>query len=119
MNCAASTAVDLADVEEARAFVVSAVGAANVARSAWRARARLVHIATDHVFDGVAQSPYAEDTPTAPRSAYGRNTSKESVRSAPRPAFPVLGHGTLDEIGVAPVGDWDQRWAAAAEEVLT
>jgi dTDP-4-dehydrorhamnose reductase len=72
VNCAAFTAVDAAEAEEAQAFAVNAVGAANVARSARRAGARLVHISTDYVFDGVAQSPYAEDASIAPRSAYGR-----------------------------------------------
>lgn len=40
------------------------------------------------------------------------------VRPAKRPAFSVLGHDALRRIGVAPIGPWDARWAAAAESVL-
>ena len=40
-------------------------------------------------------------------------------RPAPRPAYSVLGHGALDRVGVAPIGPWTERWAAAAAEVLS
>jgi dTDP-4-dehydrorhamnose reductase len=30
----------------------------------------------------------------------------------------VLGHDALRAVGVEPIGDWEQRWAAAAAEVL-
>ncbi|AEG45110.1 dTDP-4-dehydrorhamnose reductase [Isoptericola variabilis] len=72
VNCAAWTAVDDAETQEPAAFAVNAVGAANVARAAARAGARVVHVSTDYVFDGRATAPYAEDAPVAPRSAYGR-----------------------------------------------
>lgn len=72
VNCAAFTAVDAAEEQEALAFAVNGVGAANLARAASRHGVRLVHISTDYVFEGVAATPYAEDAPTAPRSAYGR-----------------------------------------------
>jgi len=72
VNCAAYTAVDAAEQDEATAFAVNAVGAANLARAAARAGARIVHVSTDYVFDGDADTPYAPDHPPAPRSAYGR-----------------------------------------------
>ncbi len=72
VNCAAYTAVDAAETDEARAFAVNAVGAANLARAASRAGAALVHLSTDYVFDGTATEPYPADAPLAPRSAYGR-----------------------------------------------
>lgn len=72
INCAAYTAVDAAESDEATAFAVNGVGAANVARAAHAAGARVVHISTDYVFDGSATDPYAEDAPADPRSAYGR-----------------------------------------------
>lgn len=72
VSCAAFTAVDPAEEHEDVAFAVNAVGAANLARAARSAGARLVQISTDYVFAGDASEPYAEDAPIAPRSAYGR-----------------------------------------------
>ncbi|GAA2726078.1 dTDP-4-dehydrorhamnose reductase [Cellulomonas aerilata] len=227
VNCAAYTAVDAAEEHEADAFAANAVGPALVARAARAAGARLVHVSTDYVFDGSAASPYPEDAPIAPRSAYGRTkaagewavraetadhlivrtawlygagggcfpktiarvaaerggldvvadqtgqptwtadlaalllrlvdaaapagtyhgtasgevtwhefaravvaaagmepgivrptTSESFVRPAPRPAYSVLGHGTLAAAGVEPIGPWDERWQAAASSVL-
>ncbi|PVU83965.1 dTDP-4-dehydrorhamnose reductase [Cellulomonas sp. WB94] len=71
-NCAAWTAVDDAETREPAAFGVNAIGAASVARAAARHGARVVHVSTDYVFDGTATSPYREDGPLSPRSAYGR-----------------------------------------------
>ena len=39
-------------------------------------------------------------------------------RPAPRPAYSVLGHDRLQDDGIAPIGDWRERWRAAASEVL-
>lgn len=72
VNCAAYTAVDDAEQHEAAAFAVNAVGAGNLARAASRSGARIVQISTDYVFDGAAETPYAEDGALAPQSAYGR-----------------------------------------------
>lgn len=226
VNCAAWTAVDDAEAHEGDAFRVNATGAANLARAAHAAGARIAQVSTDYVFDGAATAPYAEDAPLTPVSAYGRTkaagewavraqapdhlivrtawlygahggcfpktmarlgaekdrlavvddqvgqptwtrdladlvvrlveagapagtyhgtasgrtswfgftrrilasaglstpleptTSDAFVRPAPRPAYSVLGHDTLHAAGVAPIGDWAERWDAAAAEVL-
>ncbi|MCP2262989.1 dTDP-4-dehydrorhamnose reductase [Promicromonospora thailandica] len=226
VNCAAWTAVDAAESHEADAFAVNATGAANLARAAAAAGARLVHVSTDYVFDGDATEPYAEDAPVRPGSAYGRTkaagewavraeapdalvvrtawlygaggrcfprtiarvagerdrlsvvddqtgqptwtadladlivrlvaadapggvyhgtssgqvtwwgfarevvaaaghatpvdttTSAEYRLPAPRPAYSVLGHDRLRAAGVEPIGDWAERWRAAAPAVL-
>ena len=72
VNCAAWTAVDRAETEEAQAFAVNAAGAANVARAAHRHGASLVHVSTDYVVAGAGSTPYAADAAVAPLSAYGR-----------------------------------------------
>jgi len=72
VNATAWTAVDDAEAAEGSAFAVNATGARNLAVAASAAGGRLVHVSTDYVFDGTATEPYAEDAPTAPRSAYGR-----------------------------------------------
>ena len=72
VNVAAWTAVDAAETHEGQAFAVNAVGAANLARACSAAGTRMLQVSTDYVFAGDATSPYAEDAPLAPRSAYGR-----------------------------------------------
>jgi dTDP-4-dehydrorhamnose reductase len=72
VNAAAWTKVDGAEEHEAEAFDVNATGAANVARACAEHDAVLVQVSTDYVFAGDATSPYAEEAPVAPRSAYGR-----------------------------------------------
>ncbi len=227
VNCAAWTAVDDAEADEAGAFALNALAPARLAAAAAGAGARLVHVSTDYVFDGEATEPYPEDAPLAPRSAYGRTkaagewavrasgcdalvlrtawlygaggpcfpttiarlarergavsvvddqvgqptwsrdvaavaegllaagapagtyhatsaqqvswhgfaravvasagldpdvvsatTSAAFVRPAPRPAWSALGSAAVAAAGVAPIGAWDQRWAAAAPSVL-
>lgn len=227
VNCAAYTAVDDAEGDEASAFDVNATGAGNLARATRLAGQKLVHISTDYVFAGDGDKPYPEEAPIAPRSAYGRTkaagewavraeqpehlivrtawlygasgpcfpksiaraamtrdsldvvadqvgqptwtvdladlvlrlveaeapagvyhgtssgagswfefaqevvgaagrpremvhatTSVDFARPAPRPAYSVLGHDRLLEVGVAPIGHWRDRWATAAQQVL-
>lgn len=73
INAAAYTAVDFAEGDDDIAFAVNATGAENVARACADSSATLIHISTDYVFDGRATSPYSEDSPTGPISAYGRS----------------------------------------------
>lgn len=47
-----------------------------------------------------------------------QTTASAYERPAPRPAYSVLGHHTLDQVGVAPIGPWDERWRVAAPSVL-
>jgi dTDP-4-dehydrorhamnose reductase len=228
VNTAAWTAVDDAEDHEDEATLVNGVAPALLAKAAARAGARMVQISTDYVFDGSASTPYDEDAPTSPASAYGRSKAagERAVREAlpdahllvrtawlygahgrcfpktiarlarergqvdvvddqfgqptwtrdvadlivrlvdadapagtyhatstgscswfdfaqavvvaaghessvvqrtssaafamraSRPSYSVLGHEALGRVGLEPIGDWEQRWAAAATEVL-
>lgn len=227
VNCAAYTAVDAAEEDEAAAFALNAVGPQLLARAAQHMGARIVQISTDYVFSGTATTPYSEYGSLAPASAYGRTkaagewavrteaanhlivrtawlygehgacfpktmaklsdthpqlqvvtdevgqptwtrdladlihrlvdagaptgiyhgtssgqtnwhgftqeimaaygkdpamvgetTAVAFNRPAPRPSYSVLGHANLEAIGVEPIGDWKERWQAAAPAVL-
>ena len=72
VNCAAWTAVDDAEAQEAQALSVNGRGAANLAAACRATGAALMQVSTDYVFDGDATKPWAEDDLPAPRSAYGR-----------------------------------------------
>jgi dTDP-4-dehydrorhamnose reductase len=76
INAAAYTAVDRAESDRDRAFAVNAGGAANVARACAQRRVPLVHVSTDHVFDGRAVRPYREDDPIAPVNVYGASKAE-------------------------------------------
>ena len=72
INCAAYTAVDRAEDNEALAMKINRDGAASLAYVAASSGATLIHISTDYVFDGKAASPIGEDRPTDPIGVYGR-----------------------------------------------
>jgi dTDP-4-dehydrorhamnose reductase len=72
INCAAWTAVDAAEADEASALAVNGRGARNLAEACQVAGARMAHISTDYVFAGDADRPYTEHDRPAPRTAYGR-----------------------------------------------
>jgi dTDP-4-dehydrorhamnose reductase len=81
INAAAYTKVDDAEEHEDTAHAVNAIGAGNLATAAAENNARLVQVSTDYVFNGHADSPYPEDTPLDPISAYGR-TKADGERRA-------------------------------------
>lgn len=72
-NCAAYTAVDAAEQDEATAIRVNADAVGEMARWAAEHDALMIHFSTDYVFDGAAPGAYDEDTPVNPLSAYGRS----------------------------------------------
>ncbi len=72
VNAAAYTAVDLAEKEPDVADRANHQAVANLAEAAAACHARLVHVSTDYVFDGLSPLPYQPNHPTAPASVYGR-----------------------------------------------
>jgi dTDP-4-dehydrorhamnose reductase len=79
VNAAAYTAVDDAEREENLATIVNGTAVAVIAQEAHRTGALLVHYSTDYVFDGLKDSPYAEDDPPHPLNAYGRSKLKGEI----------------------------------------
>lgn len=72
-NTAAMTNVDGCEENEDFAYQVNAIGPRNLALACERHGARLIHISTDYVFDGLGTSPYVETDDPAPNTAYGRS----------------------------------------------
>lgn len=73
INAAAYTKVDDAETDEDAATLINGTAVGYLAAAVEREGATLVQVSTDYVFDGTATTPYSEDTPLAPVSAYGRS----------------------------------------------
>lgn len=74
INCAAHTAVDLAETDIENAYRINALGPKHLAIACDQIGAKLIQVSTDYVFDGESPLPLREDTSVAPQSIYG--TSK-------------------------------------------
>lgn len=68
INCAAYTAVDKAEDDEALAAKINIDGPRNLAKSG----AKVIHISTDYVFDGSGHKPYQPEDEAHPVSVYGK-----------------------------------------------
>ncbi|MFY7758508.1 MAG: SDR family oxidoreductase, partial [Flavobacterium stagni] len=71
INAAAYTAVDKAESESEKAYLINATGPENLAKICAKFGTTLIHISTDFVFDGTQTTPYVETDPTAPLGIYG------------------------------------------------
>ncbi len=85
INCAAFTAVDDCEEHEAEARKINGTAVGHLATACRRIGARLIHISTDYVFDGMASRPYLESDEIGPVSAYGRTklVGEEMAAQAP------------------------------------
>ena len=72
VNCAAYTAVDKAEDDEAFADKLNHLAPGYLAAAAEEVGAALIQVSTDYVFDGTAHLPYTEEVAPCPNSAYGR-----------------------------------------------
>lgn len=71
VNCAAYTAVDQAEREQAAAQRANTEGPAVLAKACAARGLYAIQLSTDYVFDGDKGTPYLEDDAPAPRSVYG------------------------------------------------
>ena len=71
INCAAYTAVDKAESEKDLAFHINGEAVGHLAAACRVSGAKLIHISTDYVFDGLSATPLKESDPTNPINTYG------------------------------------------------
>ena len=71
VNCAAYTAVDLAEDNKEKAFEINVKGVENLTIACKRFSCTLLHVSTDFVFDGKKNAPYLEGDNTHPLNYYG------------------------------------------------
>ncbi len=72
INTAAYTAVDKAESEQEKAYLVNVIGPKNLGIACQKTGSTLVHISTDFVFDGSNEKPYLETDVTNPIGVYGQ-----------------------------------------------
>lgn len=91
VNCAAYTAVDLAEKDADRAFAVNAYAVESLARICKNKNAKLIHISTDYVYDGSKKEPLKETDAVAPINVYGKSKLKgEELAFAENPETLVI-----------------------------
>lgn len=76
INCAAFTNVDGCESAEAEATEINGEAVGALAALCAERRSRFVHVSTDYVFAGDGTSPYTEEAPVNPQSAYGRSKAE-------------------------------------------
>jgi len=87
INCAAYNAVDLAETEYEKAFLVNGIGPKNLSLAANKVNASLVHYSTDYIFNGKSSRPYTIADHPDPLSRYGESKllgEQEVMRHATR-----------------------------------
>jgi dTDP-4-dehydrorhamnose 3,5-epimerase len=91
INAAAHTKVDAAETPEGRpaAWAINATGVAALVAAAREHRSTLVHISTDYVFDGTAES-HDEDEPFSPLGVYGQSKAAGDSVVATLPRYYIL-----------------------------
>lgn len=72
INCAAYTAVDIAQSDEINADLINRKAVKKLALVSQELNIKLIHISTDYVFDGKNFKPYCEEFQTNPQSIYGK-----------------------------------------------
>jgi len=73
VNCAAYNQVDKAEGDFQNALLINSAAVRNIASVIKDSGIRFIHISTDYVFEGNANFPYTETSPTNPLTAYGRS----------------------------------------------
>lgn len=110
VNCAAMTDVDECERNPDRAREVNGRAPRRLARKCDESDVRFVHVSTDYVFDGDAETPRRESDETGPIQVYGESKlegerSVLEVHSTPmviRPSFIYGVHRATDELAGFP-----------------
>ncbi len=86
INAAAAADVDWCELHREDAWKINVVGVENLIEATRKVGARLIHISTDYIFDGM-HGPYSEDDKPNPISYYGKSklASENAVRIAEIP----------------------------------
>lgn len=76
INCAAYTAVDKAESDREKAFLINGHATGTLASTCNKYGSGFIHISTDYVFNGKGTHPYTEDEEVDPVNTYGTSKLK-------------------------------------------
>ena len=76
IHCAAYTAVDKAEDNKEKCFLVNEAGTKNLALCAEAKGAKMLYVSTDYVFNGEGQTPFDVNDPKGPLNVYGESKLK-------------------------------------------
>lgn len=82
VHCAAYTAVDKAEDDKEKCYMINVDGTRNIAEACKKIDAKMAYISTDYVFNGEGQEPHLEDKDTDPVNYYGytKEQGEQKVR---------------------------------------
>ncbi len=83
VNLAAYTAVDRAEAERSACYAVNSSAVESLSMAAKEARAHLITISTDYVFDGDKGDAYVEEDETNPANVYGASKRAGEMYCSP------------------------------------
>ena len=89
IHCAANPNVNSCEADPIAAERLNVEGTRHVAAACSTAKARLIHISTDYVFDGARES-YCEEDPPAPLQVYGRTKAQGEALAAAVPGSLIV-----------------------------
>ncbi len=90
INCAAYTAVDRAETEKEKAFLVNAEGVKILADACITYQSKFLHISTDYVFNGKSSVPYKEEDAVDPLNIYGASKAEGEALSIAHNAETII-----------------------------
>ena len=79
IHCAAYTAVDAAEDNEAICRRVNVDGPRNIARTCKKLGIKMIQISTDYVFNGEGEKPWEPGDPVGPKTVYGQTKYEGEV----------------------------------------
>jgi dTDP-4-dehydrorhamnose reductase len=106
VNAAAFTRVDDAESQSELSYAINAAAPRALAEASADVGARVIHVSTDYVFDGLGTMPYAPEAPTHPLNVYGASklAGEVAVLEANRGAVVVRTAWLHSGVGINFVG---------------
>jgi len=90
INCAAYTAVDLAESHRELAYKVNVEAVANLAKICQKLNIPIVHFSTDYVYHNNLRRPLEENDPTRPKGIYAKSKLRGEKRLLANHPYPLI-----------------------------